>query len=112
MADASPRRKLVIGLYDPTENIMWNETRRLRYRSLLEPRGLYGSVGPSRSKLDSLSYVGIMPLERVVIDVNRDSAERHFSGTGRLVALQDSMLLKLDSHLVSGSFEIHTEPAG
>ena len=112
MADASPRRKLVLGLYDPTENIMWNETRRLRYRSLLEPRGLYGPVGPSRSKLDSLSYVGVMPLERVVIDVNRDHAERHFSGSGRLVALEDSMLRKLDSHLVSDSFEIHAEPAG
>ena len=110
MADASPRRKLVIGLYDPTENIMWNEARRLRYRGLLEPRGLYGPVGPSRSKLDSLTYVGIMPLEQVVIDVNGDYAERHFSGTGRLVALQDSMLLKLDSHLVSGSFGLPAEP--
>jgi len=67
-------------------------------------------VGPSRSKLDSLSYVGIMPLEQVVIDVNSDYAERHLSGTGRLVALQDSMLLKLDSHLVSGSFGLPAEP--
>jgi hypothetical protein len=108
MADPSPRRKLVIGLYDPTENIMWGETRKLRYRSLLEPRGLYRPVGPTRSKLDSLSYVGIMPLEQVVIDVSRDYAERHFSGTGRLVALQDSMLPKLDSHLVAGGFGIPT----
>jgi hypothetical protein len=111
MADPSPRRKLVIGLYDPTENIMWNEARRLRYRGLLEPRGLYGSVGPSRSKLDSLSYVGIMPLEQVVIDVKSEYAERHFSGGARLVALQDSMLIKLDTHLVSGIFGIHTEPS-
>jgi hypothetical protein len=109
MADAAPRKKLVIGLYDPTENIMWSETRKLRYRGLLEPRGLYRPVGPTRSKLDSLSYVGIMPLEQVIIDVNSDYAERHFSGTGRLVALQDSMLLKLDSHLVSGAFGVPTD---
>lgn len=112
MADPSPRRKLVIGLYDPTENIMWNETRKLRYRSLLEPRGLYSSKGPSRSKLDSLSYVGIMPLEQVIIDVESDYAERHFSGAGRLVALQDSMLIKLDTHLVSGIFGLHDESSG
>lgn len=109
MADAAPRRKLILGLYDPTENIMWSETRKLRYRSLLEPRGLYRPVGPTRSRLDTLSYVGIMPLEQVLIDVSSDYAERHFSGTGRLVALQDSMLLKLDAHLVSGSFGIPTE---
>lgn len=106
MADTSPRRKLIIGLYDPTENIMWNEARRLRYRGLLEPRGLYRATGPTRSKLDSLSYVGIMPLEQVIIDVNDDYAARHFSGAGRLVALQDSLLEKLDAHLVSGSFGI------
>jgi hypothetical protein len=78
-------------------------------RTLREPRGLHRSAGPSRSKLDTLSYVGLMPLEQVVIDVNSDHAERHFSGTGRLVALQDSMRLKLDSHLVSRSFGIPTE---
>jgi hypothetical protein len=109
MVDTSPRRKLVIGLYDPTENIMWNEARRLRYRTLLEPRGLYRPAGPTRSKLDNFSYVGVMPLEQVVIDVNNDYAERHFSGTGRLVALQDSMMIQLDRHLVSGSFGIPTE---
>ncbi|HWO17828.1 MAG TPA: hypothetical protein VNO30_03605 [Kofleriaceae bacterium] len=106
MADESPKKRLVIGLYDPTENIMWNETRKLRYRSLLEPRGLYRPVGPTRSQLDSLSYVGVMPLEQVVIDVSSDYAARHFSGTGRLVALPDSLLPKPDSHLVSGVFGI------
>ena len=104
MAEPTSRRTLVIGVYDPTENIMWNAARKLRYRRLLEPRGLYAAEGPGRSKLDSLSYVGIMPIQQVIFDVSSEYVERHMGGVSRLYSMRDSVIGTMDKHILSGIF--------
>jgi len=96
----------VLGIYDPTENIMWNAARKVRYRGLLEPRGLYGANGPTKSKLDSLSYVGVMPSEQVIFDVSDEYTTQKLGGAARLVAVQDSMIGTVDMHLISGIFGV------
>jgi hypothetical protein len=104
MAEPPPGRTLIVGVYDPTENIMWNAARKLRYRGLLEPRGLYNAGGPAKSKLDALSYVGVMPIEQVVFDVSDEYVEQNLGGAGRLIAVQDTRVDTFDKHLITGVF--------
>jgi hypothetical protein len=111
MAEPPPGRTLVVGVYDPTENIMWNAARKVRYRSLLEPRGLYNVGGPSRSKLDALSYVGVMPIEQVVFDVSDEYVEQNLGGAGRLLAVQDTRFDTADKHLITGAFGLADDRA-
>jgi hypothetical protein len=106
MADPPEGRTLVVGVYDPTENIMWNAARKVRYRGLLEPRGLYNAGGPAKSKLDALSYVGVMPIEQVVFNVSDDYAEQNLGGAGRLLAVEDSRIDSIDRGLITGAFGV------
>jgi hypothetical protein len=112
MAEPPKGRTLVVGVYDPTENIMWNAARKVRYRGLLEPRGLYNASGPQRSKLDALSYVGVMPIEQVVFDVSDEYAEQNLGGAGRLLAVQDTKIDTIDKHLITGVFGLSDDRAG
>ena len=91
---------------------MWYAARKLRYRGLLEPRGLYGANGPTRSKLDALSYVGVMPLQQVIFDVSSEYVERHMGGVSRLYSMRDSVIGTMDRHIVSGIFAAGGSKAG
>lgn len=86
---SSPPTKQIIGVYDATENILWDVVRKVRVRGILKAKGLYNSSKPEKSTLDHLSYIGVMPIEHVAFDISPEFIETYMGGSQKLYALQE-----------------------
>lgn len=84
--------KQIIGVYDVTENILWNVMRKLRKNGLLKFKGLYDEVKPERSPLDNLSYVAVMPIEHIAFDLSPEFVDNYMGGYQKLYALRKGAL--------------------
>ena len=88
-SDSSSMTKQIIGVFDATENILWNVMRKLRLRGILEAQGLYDAAKPEKSALDNLSYLAVMPVEHVTFDISTEFIETYMGNYQRLYAVRE-----------------------
>ena len=91
-ANETPENKLLIGVYDISETMMWTVARKLRNRGLLEFRGQFNPDMPQKTTYDNLSYIGIMPIEHVIFDISPEFAEQYMGGFTRLYSVRKEAL--------------------
>jgi hypothetical protein len=90
--DQTPKHKLILGVYDVSETLMWTVAKKIRNRSILEPRGLFNPNVPQNTAYDHLSFVSIMPTEHVIFDLSPEFVERYMGGFSRLYSVRHHAL--------------------
>jgi|GEM_PF-2968861 len=91
-ADKPPKPKLILGIYDISETMMWVVTKKIRNRGILERRGLFNPNVPQNTVYDNLSFLSIMPTEHVIFDLSPAFTEKYMGGFTRLYSVRHHAL--------------------
>ena len=90
--DKPAKPKLILGVYDVSETLMWVVTKKIRNRGILERRGLFNPNVPQNTLYDHLSFLSIMPTEHVIFDLSPEFTQKYMGGFTRLYSVRHSSL--------------------
>jgi hypothetical protein len=90
--DKPKKPKLILGVYDVSETLMWVVTKKIRNRGILERRGAFNVNVPQNSTYDHLSFMSIMPIEHVIFDLSPEFTEKYMGGFTRLYSVRHHAL--------------------
>jgi hypothetical protein len=90
--DKPAKPKLILGVYDVSETMMWVVTKKIRNRGILERRGLFNPNVPQNTAYDHLSFLSIMPTEHVIFDLSPEFTEKYMGGFTRLYSVRHHAL--------------------
>ncbi len=103
-ATTPPKPKLIVGVYDVSETLMWVVAKKIRNRGILEKRGLFNFKIPQNSKYDHLSFMSIMPIEHVIFDLSPEFIQKYMGGQTRLYSVRHHALEReAHKHILSNS---------
>jgi hypothetical protein len=105
LIEGKPQKpKLVLGVFDVSEMIAWNATKKLRNGGLLTYRGQFDAQKAKNTTYDHLSYLNIMPIEHITFDVSPEFVEKYMGGSMRLYSLRHKSLPPdMDSQIIQPS---------
>lgn len=86
------KNTLIIGVFDISETLTWNATKKIRNGGLLKFRGQFDPKKSKNTTYDHLSFINVMPIEHIVFDVSDEFAEQYLGGYPRLYSVQDDSL--------------------
>ncbi len=94
-------KKLILGVFDVSETMAWNVTKKIRNRGLLAHRGQFDPKKPKNTTYDNLSYINVMPVEHIIFDLSDAFIEQYMGGSTRLYAVrQDSLPEKSQDEII------------
>ncbi len=91
-ADKPAKPKLILGVYDVSETMMWVVAKKMRNRGILERRGLFNASVPQNTVYDNLSFLSVMPTEHVIFDLSPEFTEKYMGGFTRLYSVRHHAL--------------------
>jgi hypothetical protein len=102
--DKPAKPKLILGVYDVSETLMWVVTKKIRNRGILERRGAFNVNVPQNSAYDHLSFMSVMPIEHVIFDLSPEFTEKYMGGFTRLYSVRHHALDRdLQKHIINNA---------
>ena len=102
------KNTLIIGVFDISETITWNATKKIRNGGLLKHRGQFDPKKSKNTTYDHLSFINVMPIEHIMFDVSEEFAEQYMGGYPRLYSVKETSLEEaMDKEVVKKSQQRH-----